>query len=60
MRSTWINIASPFDPAGVEATGQFVTPDFIRGYSNSCPSGTTPESQFYLEAGRAPAEVLCY
>ena len=39
MRNIWINVIE-FDPSGVESVDRFVTPDFIRGYSNSCPSGT--------------------
>ena len=43
MRNIWIN-AIEFDPSGVESVDRFVTPDFIRGYSDLCPSGTAQSS----------------
>ena len=57
MRSIWIN-AIEFDPSGVESLERFVTPDFIRGYSNSCPSGTGRGSSTSVECFQ-PTEAAC-
>ena len=43
MRNIWIN-AIEFDPSGVESIDRLVTPDFIGGYSDLCPSGTAQSS----------------
>src|SRR5262245_1833111 len=40
MRNIWTNSSNEFDPSGVGGILGSVTPDFIRGYSNSCPSDT--------------------
>jgi hypothetical protein len=43
MRNIWINPIK-FDPFGVESIERFITPDFMRGYSVLCPSGTAQSS----------------
>jgi hypothetical protein len=57
MRNIWIN-AIQFDPSGVESVDRFVTPDFIRGYSNSCPSGTGRDGGAQSER-RQTSGVVC-
>ena len=57
MRSIWIN-AIEFDPSGVESIDRFVTPDFIRGYSDLCPSGTA-QSRLAVVEGLQPMEAAC-
>ena len=57
MRNIWIN-AIKFDPSGVESIERFVTPDFIRGYSDLCPSGTAQSRLAFVE-GLQPVEAAC-
>jgi hypothetical protein len=57
MKNICIN-AIKFDPFGVVSIERFVTPDFIRGYSDLCPSGTA-QSRLAFAESLQPVEAAC-